>query len=466
MSEAILDATPVEEDRAHNVGTAADFPNLPQSLANKLSELAGTTEPIDPVISARLSQLGTAVAEGDMIRVATLDIGTAFDLPYFEERATDYFTRKGKTGHFVSLMGPVEWTRNFLVLLPIFLTWFELSHATNHYRILVERDRTVIDQPFLLLWEQGFNGLHSGFPFMTFSQLAALDAALLLGVVILTMWVHYISDIREAGATQRAVALRHQIEGVLWGVGQQLAVAKPRDDVASNVMDISNVIRSFQDSSRRLLDQISEEMKRLQVLREQREQEVKELIHFGDALDAGADKLIAYGDTLKEAATATSHSMEALNRLATQLDDTASMVGNEVHTLNKSSEQVAQQVSDLGQQLGRLAQEVETLAQEQSRLFNNTTRQNERMANTVSRLEEITRLFSERTDTLNSTMMRLQEAIGSRPVSSSGRVSVDGVSASFWFALVVSFMASLLLTSAVGVGGWWLLRLLVEALRL
>ena len=78
--------------------------------------------------------------------------------------------------------------RNICVLVPLLLTWFGLSTASELYEQTIVLDRKQIEQPFLKMWIEGFPSLHNptlfGYvplpPFLIhFSGIAAIDACLL-----------------------------------------------------------------------------------------------------------------------------------------------------------------------------------------------------------------------------------------------------------------------------------------------
>jgi hypothetical protein len=77
-------------------------------------------------------------------------------------------------------------SRNVAALLPLIFTWIMLGLAAQRYSNYINHDPRTADEPFLLLWQQGFG---TGFP--SFEFVTLIDFALLALVVVLTYWVHW-----------------------------------------------------------------------------------------------------------------------------------------------------------------------------------------------------------------------------------------------------------------------------------
>lgn len=76
-------------------------------------------------------------------------------------------------------------SRNISALLPLVFTWIALGIAGWGYKDYLQTHPSQYTKPFLLLWEQGFGG-----GFLSFTAVATVDFALLIGVLALTVWVH------------------------------------------------------------------------------------------------------------------------------------------------------------------------------------------------------------------------------------------------------------------------------------
>jgi hypothetical protein len=77
--------------------------------------------------------------------------------------------------------------RNVFALAPLIFTWIMLGLAAKHYDSYLAKNPKAANEPFLLLWQQGFGSRH----FLTFQQVTLIDFGLLACVVLLTFWVHW-----------------------------------------------------------------------------------------------------------------------------------------------------------------------------------------------------------------------------------------------------------------------------------
>src|SRR5207248_2891499 len=98
--------------------------------------------------------------------------------------------------------GFIEVARNVLVFAPIAVTWFGLSIATDAYAKLLTDKPDLVTRPFLLLWQEGFEGL---IPFLRFSTLAIIDASLIGLLIVLSLLMHYRSDVRDVALRTRVL---------------------------------------------------------------------------------------------------------------------------------------------------------------------------------------------------------------------------------------------------------------------
>lgn len=144
--------------------------------------------------------LSAAVAAGD--RSACGSYASAIDPNLAARQLTE---RPGTGWHLVDLI------RNLLIFAPIAVTWFGLSTASEAYTRVLEEDPELVTQPFLLLWQQGFNGTTP----LTFGRLALIDAALILMVIGLSIVLHTQQDAREDAADARMLAIESEIHVLL-----------------------------------------------------------------------------------------------------------------------------------------------------------------------------------------------------------------------------------------------------------
>jgi hypothetical protein len=89
-------------------------------------------------------------------------------------------------GGFFKSVRYAHLSRNICALAPLIFTWIMLGLAAQHYNRYLNVNPRAANEPFLLLWQQGFG---SGFP--SFEHVAFIDFGLLTLVVLLTYWVHW-----------------------------------------------------------------------------------------------------------------------------------------------------------------------------------------------------------------------------------------------------------------------------------
>ena len=89
-------------------------------------------------------------------------------------------------GGFFKSVRYAHLARNVCALTPLIFTWVMLGLASQHYNRYLTANPREANEPFLLLWQQGFG---SGFP--SFERVAFIDFGLLTLVVVLTFWVHW-----------------------------------------------------------------------------------------------------------------------------------------------------------------------------------------------------------------------------------------------------------------------------------
>jgi hypothetical protein len=112
-----------------------------------------------------------------------------------------------------------EVARNVLVFVPIAVTWYGLSVASLAYAALLEQRPEFITRPFLLLWQEGFDGAAG---VINFSTVAQIDAALIGVLIALSLAMHLRSELREPAARAHALLKESEIRGLL---GEATSVA-------------------------------------------------------------------------------------------------------------------------------------------------------------------------------------------------------------------------------------------------
>jgi chromosome segregation ATPase len=184
------------------------------------------------------------------------------------------------------VMGVLEWVRNGLVFFPIVVTWLHLSAAAANYQTLLEQGKVPSDTPFLLLWQQGFNGLSGS----KFNDVAAQVAYLVIGLIILTLIVHWTKDITSSWSEAKALALRRRVEDLLWRLSQYLATEHRQQQDA-----MIEALAQMVSHADHLLNEIFAERKGLADSARQREIEFERLSTLNEGLEKSASGLVKYG---------------------------------------------------------------------------------------------------------------------------------------------------------------------------
>jgi hypothetical protein len=162
-----------------------------QRASDEVTALANEVRPRDAAMAVVLERLADAVRLGRQEDARAYAAG-------IDSRALSEAITMRRSG----IWNVLEVARNVLVFAPIAVTWFGLSTATDAYAKLLTARPELGDRPFLLLWEQGFHGMGTT---IIFSVLAAIDAALIGLLIVLSLLVHFRADIRDA--TSRAASL-------------------------------------------------------------------------------------------------------------------------------------------------------------------------------------------------------------------------------------------------------------------
>jgi len=247
------------------------------ALTEQLRDLAKRIHTIDGGSSHRLLQLADALEQPGYGKLGTIDVYGVINPKGVEDIAFVVLQKRPWWLKFV------EWVRNVLVLAPICLTWYGLWNASVNYERLISIKPELITKPFLLLWEQGFPGL-GGDVGPKFSQIALADFALLLFVLTLTLVVHFYRDVLEASAAKKALALRQEIEGLLWEISRLLA--EERYSQSQNSVTVQ-----LEKYAKELVQQLSHERDRLAKLSDEQSKNLDALTTISTNFADGAQDL-------------------------------------------------------------------------------------------------------------------------------------------------------------------------------
>ncbi len=162
-----------------DVASNDSFPRVAK-LGSPLAERAATE------LGAACVQLRESGAPGAASRiegidshVGTIDFGALEKLADPEGAADEIVASRQQRVRFLHTV------RNICALAPLVFTWLALGLASVAYSSDLRAHPADSAQPFLFLWQQGFDGRY-----MTFFDAALVDVVLLALVIGLTCWVH------------------------------------------------------------------------------------------------------------------------------------------------------------------------------------------------------------------------------------------------------------------------------------
>ena len=161
------------------------------------------------------------------------------------------------------------------------MTWFGLATATDAYAKLLAARPELGDRPFLLLWEQGFEGAGNT---IVFSTLATIDASLIGLLIILSLIIHVRADIQQSGTRAATLLKESQIRAML-----AHATSVAASDLGGGEAD-------------ELLDQMAAEERRIFERAIEREQQLYDLERAITELRASAAELTRGAQALAAAA--------------------------------------------------------------------------------------------------------------------------------------------------------------------
>ena len=304
------------EQPAHDQQQTRRVSNEHTALSREISELATTLGDIDSRASGRLRDLSHAISTPDeRARWNAVDLPQAFNI----ERLSHEFAERKVGLQKVRVIEFADKIRNVLVLLPVFLTWFALAEAAQDYETYLNDNPDQAGQPFLLLWQQGFGG-EASFLSPTFAAVALIDAAVILVIILLTLYTHGRREDKEDAVANVATEFYATFDNILAEAGVALArdrAAQP-SQLAQNVAVLTD---RFDHNSREILRLIDDERRRLAEISEQRQEEFQDFALFARSMRAGAEQ--------------SNRTLSELRQLSRSLDNSVERLGNDVATTGR-----------------------------------------------------------------------------------------------------------------------------------
>lgn len=292
------------------------------TLEADVKSLADRLRPINAPAADRLESLHEALApDGEAGGWAGVDVFDALDPAGV---AGDLRSAPLEDSHLAGR----ERLRNLLVLLPVPLTWFGLMYGAVGYSAAIAAQPSLISRPFLLLWEQGFEGLvgppWSVLSFLTFSHIAVGDVVVLLLVLLLTWQIHTEVNVRQAARERSAREIETSLHQIAWSAALVFAGrTSPRanDDRSRQVLEA-------------LLDELRAERERGAQVTSQREREAADLRTFGSEFRIGAQDL-------RRVTGEVGQTFDAMLNVTASLDDRLAGLASDQTSVHESLAQLA-----------------------------------------------------------------------------------------------------------------------------
>ncbi|MCC6178646.1 MAG: hypothetical protein IT305_25350 [Chloroflexi bacterium] len=403
------------------------------SVADDLETLSDRIEGLGDLRSADLRQLAGAVRTAGSepgIRTVWTDIPLlqAFDAQSLAERV---HSRANP-----SYIGLMELLRNALILVPVGLTWFGISEAMSAYgRVLADPSRRTITEgkSFLELWQTGIAGELPGWAHL--STLAFTSFILICCIVVLTLGVHWISEVREAGRNRHRQAERDHIRLTLTQAEHILAASEQareddrfaeqrgwfegaREERRAFLGAAATIVDRLDGVAARQLEALDRQVLMLEDSGQTFERLLSEHASFGHDLRAGADTLVGTADRIEGLFADVHDSVGSLTRAVQSVDgalppltEAASRAAAGARDLVLGQRDATQAVADLTkvanaqrdevrQELRRLAALSRELSGLQARVLDGIHDHAERLSTSAAQLEGILGAFGAQTDAL------------------------------------------------------------------
>lgn len=299
------------------------------SLARDINGLATSLGEIDSRSSGRLRDLASAVnTPAERSRWNAVDLPQAFNT---QRLSHEYALRKVGEQR-VKLIELADKARNALVLVPVFLTWYALAEAARNYVEYITNNPDAAGQPFLLLWQQGFG--QDSWRYPTFSQVALIDAAVIFVIIVLTIYAHGRREDQEDAVANVAADFYATFDNILAEAGVLLArdrAAQP-SQLARNVAALTD---RFDQNSRELVSLIDDERRRIHDIANQRHEEFQDFALFARSMRAGAEQ--------------SNRTLAELRQLSRSLDDSVERLGQDVAATGRHQQTLLSTLQNLEQ---------------------------------------------------------------------------------------------------------------------
>ncbi|MCO5215858.1 MAG: hypothetical protein M9950_06845 [Thermomicrobiales bacterium] len=254
-------------------------------IARQISDIASLLEGVDQRSADRLDELANAVTSTNgRQRWSDVDLRRAFNT----DRLAHAYAVKHEGGYAPKSIEVADKLRNVLVLVPILLTWWALGSAVSNYASYMKANPESAT-PFLVLWEQGFDGRAAWFA-PSLSHVAFVDAILIGVIIIITFYTHGRREEQEDNIADTASLFQAEMDNAL--AEASVLLATDRSSRPVRLADaVERMADSFEESSGALLNQLQVEHDRMELMASRREREVTDFGSFATSMRAGAEEM-------------------------------------------------------------------------------------------------------------------------------------------------------------------------------
>lgn len=332
-----------------------------EAASVRVRGIAEEIRPWDPHAAGRLGSLADGLESKKRDPWVGLDLAREVDVDAIVDRAINRDSRPHRTS-------VLERVRNVLVLVPIFVTWAGLSWAATSYSMAIAAKPALAEQPFLLLWEQGFDGLGlwgPGFR-VPLSLVAAVDAVVVLLIAALTWVVHSQTLVAAAEHHARTQSLEDRLRDALWFASLEL---RKRGS-------LSGAIDQFGRTASGLTDQLRAEREHLQELVNTRERAMGSIRDFARDFGTAAAALSMSTHDMAAKVTGATHASAELAGSVGSLQQTqadlVARLGDLTDGLTESSAAARQIAGAAEAAAGMLSEAAETITPATARMADGT----------------------------------------------------------------------------------------------
>jgi hypothetical protein len=306
-----------------------------------LEKVCRQLERTEPMTADRLRYLGRIALADDappseVIAWSGVDLFSAFDPDVITSSLSDFRWRWAAW-----IVSSAEFARNFLVFVPVILTWVGLGKAGAVYATCkvnpgLSPQEAVAKNQFLYLWQNGFrvdgvtcdtsSGFTYGLALDSFGQVVFADFIALSAILALTIFTQIFSTLRATSTDAAASRLADQLRAVLIDCAQRLQGVRSDKDTSALVVQASNNLR---DVANNFASQAREMIGVLQRSSDKADQRLEELT-------------ASYREVASNALTAAHGLESSLAAVRSSTDQLAAISASSAASVNQAAVQLIQ----------------------------------------------------------------------------------------------------------------------------